>query len=238
MLGLRNNRLGKIAHYWRISKEINIEYQKSLQIKPPFFLINIAPWLGILTGISLAYSIWLLWQIAYAMKCLNIRWIYYDDWGYIWGCILIGFSIGILVRINFLFPNTEFDTLQNEEKLLNYYINPALLPADSARINLVGTLLGHQGLGNLIGQDIILHTNLCLIKLQYIPWFSGSNYPQNLIGRQVVVKGWVRRGAIPWIEICSLETQTGRIMKIPHVFIHLVIAVISTAWGADLLLAI
>ncbi|CDN13965.1 protease htpX-like protein [Richelia intracellularis] len=235
LIGARISKLGIIARRWHIPAEINIESQPSLRLKHQSFLLHIAPWLGIPTGMVFAFFIWLVWQIAYAIKWLNVKWIY-DDWGYVWGCMLIGFSIGILVRINFFFPEIRPDTIKTEKKLPNYLNNPAALPIDSMSVLLIGTLLGIRGVGNSIGQDLILRTKIGLVKLHHIPWWGKNTRPQDLIGRQVMVTGWARRGATPWIDIHTLKTQAGKPITSPHQIFSVVIATGATAWGAYLLL--
>jgi hypothetical protein len=235
LIGDRISNLCKIARHWHISTEINIESQKPLKLKPQSFLLHIAPWLGIPLGMVFAGLIWLVWQTVYAIKWLNLKWIY-DDWSFVGGCMLIGFSVGILVRINFFFPDITPNTLETEEHLPNYLSNPAALPVDSMSVQLVGTLLGRQGISNSLGQDLILRSTIGLVKLHHIPWWGKNVSPQDWIGRQVIVTGWVRRGATPWIDIHALKIQSGKTINSPHPIFSIVIAVAATAWGAYLLL--
>ncbi|MDJ0617589.1 MAG: zinc metalloprotease HtpX [Calothrix sp. MO_192.B10] len=235
LMGDRIRSIGQIARHWHLANEINIECQQSLKLKPQSFLLNIAPFLGIPLGTILAGLIWLVWQLAYGIKWLNLKWIY-DDWTFILGCMLIGVSVGILIRINFFFPDIKPNTIQTEERFPNLLSNPTALPIDSNPIHLVGTLLGRQGMGNSLGQDLILRSPMGLVKLHYIPWWGATANPQDLIGRQVIVTGWLRRGATPWIDIHTLQTQSGKTINSPHPILSTVIAVAATAWGAYLLL--
>ncbi|WP_088241059.1 M48 family metalloprotease [Calothrix rhizosoleniae] len=235
LMGDRIQNLCQIAHHWHIPTEINIEARKSLQLKPQSFFLHISPWLGIPIGIIFAGLIGLTWQIAYAINWLNLKWIY-DDWTFVWGCMLIGLSIGILVRINFFFPDIKPSNIQTEEHLLSFLSNPTALPIDSIRVELVGTLLGRQGISNSLGQDLILRSSMGLVKLHHIPWWGTSANPQDWIGRQVILTGWVRRGATPWIDIHTLKTQSGKTINSPHPIFSIVVAVAATAWGAYLLL--
>ena len=150
--------------------------------------------------------------------------------------MLIGLSIGILVRINFFFPDIKPSNIQTEEHLLSFLSNPTALPIDSIRVELVGTLLGRQGISNSLGQDLILRSSMGLVKLHHIPWWGTSANPQDWIGRQVILTGWVRRGATPWIDIHTLKTQSGKTINSPHPIFSIVVAVAATAWGAYLLL--
>ena len=235
LMGERIQNLCQIARHWHVPTEINIESRQSLQLKPQSFLLHIAPWLGIPMGIICAGLIGLTWQIFYAIQLLNLKWIY-DDLTFVWGCMLIGLSIGILVRINFFFPDIRPNNIQTEERLPTLLSNPTALPIDSITIELVGTLLGRRGISNSLGQDLILRSAMGLVKLRHIPWWGTTASPQDWIGRQVILTGWVRRGATAWIDIHTLKTQSGKTINSPHPILSIVVAVAATAWGAYLLL--
>ncbi len=235
LIGDRVKRLCMIARHWHIDPELYLENQHSLRVKRQSFLLQIAPFLGGLLGVVFAVLIWLGWQTAYALKVLNLKWIY-DDWNFVTGCMLIGFSIGILLRINSFFPNIQPDTVQTDERLPNLLTNPATLPIDSISIRLVGKLLGRRGTSNYLGQDLILESSTGLVKLHHISWLGQSVNAQDLIGRQIIVKGWLRRGATPWIDVQTLQTQGGKIINSPHPIWSVVVAVAAEVWGAYILL--
>ncbi|WP_017319291.1 M48 family metalloprotease [Mastigocladopsis repens] len=235
LMGDRLQRLLSIARYWHLETELNLETQQPLLVKRQSFLFQIAPFLGILVGVVLAFVIWFVWQIAYALKFLNLKWIY-DDWSFVMGCMLIGFSIGTLIRINAFFPEIKITTAQSDDRLLNLLSNPAALPSDSMSVRLVGKLLGRRGTTNSLGQDFILQSSTALVKLHYIWWLGQQVNPQDLIGRQITVTGWLRRGATPWIDIQSLQTQNGKTIYSPHPIWSTVLAVAAEAWGAYILL--
>jgi hypothetical protein len=191
--------------------------------------------LGIPLSIVFAGLIWLVWQTAYTLHLLNLKWIY-DDWSFVTGCMLIGFSIGIVIRINALFPDITPANAQKDENFTSLLANPAILPIDSAKIRFTGKLLGRPGIGNCLAQDLILQTSQGLMKLHHIPWLGRSFNPQDLIGRQITVTGWLRRGATPWIDLQTLETQSGQKIHSPHPIWSTVIAVVAQVWGAYMML--
>jgi Zn-dependent protease with chaperone function len=235
LLGERLQRLCQIARQWHVAPELYLEQPPFCTVKLQSFLLQIAPFLGIPLGIVVAVLIWLAWQIAFALGILNLKWIY-DDWHYLTGCMAIGFSIGTSVRINSFFPDIKATTAQTEENLTSILTNPALLPIDSISVRLVGKLLGRQGISNYLGQDLILQSPTGLIKLHYIPGLRKSTQAQDLIGRQVTITGWLRRGATPWIDIQTLQTQSGKILNSYHPIWSLVLAVAAEVWGAYILL--
>ncbi|TAE60258.1 MAG: Zn-dependent protease with chaperone function [Nostocales cyanobacterium] len=235
LIGDRLQRLCKIARHWHLEPELYFVTPELLSVKPQSFLLQIAPWLGIPCGLILAGLFWLSWQTAYTTNLFNLKWIY-DDWSFVIGFLLIGFSVGTLMRINSFFPEINQPYLQNDQQALKLFIDPSILPIDSVSIRLVGKLIGHQGIGNSLSQDLILQTNIGLIKLHHIPWLSPSANPQQWIGKQITVTGWLRRGATPWIDIQTLETHTGNIINSPHPIWSTVLAVVAQALGAYIML--
>jgi len=235
LMGDRLQRLSSIAQYWHLEKELYLEPQKPLLSKHQSFFLQIAPFLGIALGVVFALLIWLGWQIAFTFKFLNLKWIY-DDWSFLTGSLLIGFSIGILIRINSFFPEIKSANVQTDDHLPSLLANPTALPIDSVGVRLVGKLLGRRGTSNCLGQDLILQSSTGLVKLHHISWLGQQIFPQDWIGRQIIITGWLRRGATPWIDIQTLQSQSGKIINSPHPIWSTVLAVAAEAWGAYILL--
>ncbi|MBW4632060.1 MAG: M48 family metalloprotease [Iphinoe sp. HA4291-MV1] len=234
LIGDRLQRLLSIARHWHLETELNLENQQPLRVRRQSFFIQIAPFLAIPIGGVLAVLIWLVWQTAYALKFLNLKWIY-DDWSFVTGCLLIGFSIGILIRMNSFFPDIRPSTTQTDERLPNLLSNPAALPSDSINVRLIGKLLGRRGTSNCLGQDFILQSSTASVKLHYVRWLGQQINPQDLIDRQIMVTGWLRRGATPWIDIHTLQTHSGKTIYSPHPIWSTVLAVAIDAWGVYIL---
>ncbi len=240
LIGDRIQRLCQIAHHWHIDPELHLTSQQSLsqqslKVTRQSFLLQIAPFLGIPLGFLFAGLIWLSWQTAFTLKFLNLKWIY-EDWSFVTGCLLIGFSIGTVIRMNSFFPDIKTANVQTDHLLPNLLANPSAIPIDSIKVHLVGKLLGRQGMGNCLTQDLILQSSTGLVKLHHIPWLGQSVNPQDLIGRQITVIGWFRRGATPWIDIQTLQTQSGKTIHSPHPIWSTVLAVAAQAWGAYIFL--
>ncbi|MEH1926298.1 M48 family metalloprotease [Nostoc sp.] len=230
LIGDRIERLCQIARHWHLDTEVHFSSEAS-KVKRQSFLLQIAPWLGIPLGLLFAALVWLTWQLAFALKFLNLKWIY-EDWSFITGCLLIGFSIGTVMRINPFFPDIKPATVQTDNSLPNLLSDPSALPIDSNSVRLVGKLLGRQGTSNSLAQDLILQSSAGLVKLHHISWLGQSVNHQDMIGRQIIVTGWFRRGATPWIDIQTLETQSGKTIHSPHPIWSIFLAVAAQAWGA------
>lgn len=235
LMGNRVQRLCQIARQWRLETELSVEKQQPLQIRHQSFFIGMAPFWGIPLGLVLGFMIWLVWQIAYVAQVLNLKWIY-DNWNFLTGCVLIGFSIGTLVRINSFFPDIKLNLAQTNENFITLLTNPTSLPVDSNCVVLSGKLIGRCGTGNYLGQDLMLQTNKGLLKLHHISWLGQAVNPQDFIGRQVVVSGWLRRGATPWVDIQIVKTQSGKTINGFHPIWSMILAFISTALGAYIFL--
>ncbi|GAX39763.1 hypothetical protein NIES4075_07210 [Tolypothrix sp. NIES-4075] len=248
IIGDRIQRLCEIARHWHLDLELYLTNQQPLKIKRHSFVLQIAPFLGIPFGLMFAGLLCLIWQIAFAFKLLNLKWIY-DDWSFVTGCVLIGISIGTVMRILYFFPDADMKpsilqsflpdastTVHAGDRLPNLLANPSALPIDSIRVRLVGKLLGRRGTSNSLEQDLILQTNTGLVKLHHISGLVQLVNPQDWIGRQITVTGWFRRGATPWIDIQSLQTQNGQTINSLHLLWSMVLAVATLAWGGYILL--
>lgn len=230
LMGDRIERLCQIARHWHLDTELHFASEPS-KVRRQSFLLQIAPWLGIPLGVLFAALVWLTWQLAFTLKFLNLKWIY-EDWSFITGCLLIGFSIGTVMRINSFFPDIKPATVQTDDYLPNLLADPSALPIDSISVRLVGKLLGRQGTSNSLAQDLILQSSAGLVKLHHVSWLGQPINHQDLIGRQIIVTGWFRRGATPWIDIQTLETQSGKAIHSPHPIWSTFLAVAAQAWGA------
>lgn len=235
LMGTRLQKLCKLARYWHLEPEVYLVPQQPLKLKRESFLLQIAPLLGILAGAASALLFWLAWQALFAVHLINLKWIY-DDWDYAKGFMLIGFSIGILVRMNSLFANIETKNVHKSESIVELLTNPTALPIDSTPIELSGKLLGRRGSCNYLGQDLILQVGNSLVKLHHVSWLGQSVNPQDFIGKQVSVTGWLRRGATPYVDIQTLKTASGIRVNSPHPIWSTILTVAAFAWGAFMVL--
>ena len=234
LLGDRIQSLSQIARHWHIEPEIYLTSKPTFQVTRKSFLLQIAPFLGIPLGLVFAGLIWLTWQTAFTLRLINLKWIY-EDGNFVIGCLLIGFSIGMVFRMNSFFPDIRTASVQNDQNLPDLLAHPSAIPIDSISVRLVGKLLGRRGSGNCLGQDLTLQCSTGLVKLHHISLGQSVN-PQDLIGRQIVVTGWFRRGATPWIDIHTVQTQSGKTIHSPHPIWSTFVAVAAQAWGAYIFL--
>jgi hypothetical protein len=152
--------------------------------------------------------------------------------------MLIGFSIGTLLRINAFFPDIRSTNLQENPALTTLLSDPARLPADSQPVRLRGKLLGRSGIRNWLVQDLLLQTDDGLIKLHYLSQLGAAgnlllhpHRPDTLVQRSVTVTGWFRRGATPWIDVDTLQPQRGTTFRSGHPLWSTLLAIAAALLG-------
>ncbi|NJL35602.1 MAG: M48 family metalloprotease [Leptolyngbyaceae cyanobacterium SM1_4_3] len=213
-LGDRLQLLAFYARHWRLETELDLN-TKPVYVSSRWsrrFGLQVAPFLGMPLGILAAVALWLVGGVAGLAQISSLEWLW-GDRGILIALIPIGFSIGTFLRINPFFPDIKPSNLKVEPSLPDLLKNPAALPIDSLPVQLQGKLLGRQGIGNWLGQDLILDTQTGLIKIHHcsqlgqLGLLPQSLRPSELVHRSITVKGWFRRGATPWIDLELLQTQ-------------------------------
>ena len=226
-LGERLKRLAGYALKWQLSPEIPFPqglmtgrrlHQPTFRDRWLPFLQQMSPYIGPLVGIGVAMGLWFLSGILEPLGIQRVDWVY-GDLSVLWGSLLLGLGMGIMVRINPYFPDiTDVNRWQNPPipTLLN---DPTALPTDSYPVRLEGRLLGRRGMANWLCQDFILETSSGLLKLHFLSVLGSfgnllihPQHPSESIGHSVKVQGWFRRGAIAWVDIDTITLKSGRVV--------------------------
>ena len=261
MLGDRLKRLGSYANLWKLETELNLgnintdvtmknqlSGTKENQISIPQnldwqkLLLQGAPFFGILIGLGFAIFLWLIGIVSSAIGFWRLDWLF-GDISILVSCLAMGFSIGILIRINRFFPDVKLTKLLLNPDLSELLSDLKALPLDSQTIQLKGQLLGKSGMSNWLGQDLILQTTRGLVKLHYSNQLGplGNlwpkiNRPADFVGKSITVTGWWRRGATPWIDINTLKTENGQFINSGHPLWSTIVAFSFAIWGAYMVL--
>ncbi|MFB2892449.1 M48 family metalloprotease [Aerosakkonemataceae cyanobacterium BLCC-F50] len=239
LLGERLRILNRYAQYWKLETELNFPNEPAPRGKVFQLLLQGLPFLGIFLGLALGGTLWLIGGISNRIKLKQILldWMW-GDWSLIYGCLLIGISLGILLRLNAFFPDRKTPSQQKSPNLPQLLANPATLPIDTQPITWEGKLLGHYGVSNWLCQDLILQTATGLIKLHHFSWFGplGNLFsqprPSEMVNRNVTITGWFHRGATPWLDVRTLRTQTGTTINSSHPTWSFILALAAALWGA------
>ncbi|MBC6479306.1 MAG: M48 family metalloprotease [Hormoscilla sp. GM7CHS1pb] len=266
LMGVRLERLAHYARYWGLETELDLpahrpEGKRSKgsraeigdTIKSAVSLLlksyEVAPLLqralinSLVLGLGFRIFLWLMGKIAYFMYIGNLVWLSQDQRGDLMAaCLLISFSISILVQLNRYFPDVKRPTALTEVHLTEAIANSQALVRNSQTCCLQGKLWGRRGLSNGLGQDLILQTGSVTVKLHYISplgpigdLWNGRLRPRDFIGKSVTATGWLRRGAIVWLDLETLGTRANRTS---HSYLPIWLTIIAFAaglWGSYLI---
>ncbi|KKD38716.1 zinc metalloprotease HtpX [Limnoraphis robusta] len=235
--------LSQYASFWNLNTELDLSAKNSAStsdrsLQHRRLLLQGAPYFGLPAGLMLGSLIWLLGGFLSAVGVWQLEWLFGDFW-ILAGCIPLACSLGIFLRINSFFAEIKPSTPLQNPSLVSLLTDANALPIDSQPLYLEGKLQGREGLSNLMGQDLILKTATGLIKLHYIPEltplaiFGKSSHPVELIGESINLRGWWRRGATPWIDVETLQTQDHQVtLTGGHPIWSTILACVLAFWGA------
>ncbi|MBC6453209.1 MAG: M48 family metalloprotease, partial [Hormoscilla sp. SP5CHS1] len=267
LMGVRLQRLAHYARYWGLETELDLPelpqnlgspklskaYIRDTMKSAVSLLLNsykglpllqTALIISLVLGLGFRIFLWLIGKIAYFMYIGNLVWLSQDQRSDLMAaCLLISFSISILVLLNHYFPDVKRRTALTEVNLTEAIANSQALPADSKTCCLQGKLLGRRGLSNGLGQDFYLQTGSGLVKLHYISplgpigdlWNGKGIRPRDLIGQSVIATGWLRRRAIVWLDLETLGTSPNRTS---HSYLPIWLTIVAFAagvWGSYLI---
>ena len=252
--GDRLNLLTHYARHWKLDTELEwgiersaVSGQQSAELKSRQWrslLLQGAPFFGLVLGFAMAYLLAALGWIGWRTGIEQLTWMYGDQTLQI-GLPLVGFSIGTFIRINPLFPDVPFSNAKavaSSDSLVDLLKPADPLPIDSQTVQLEGTFLGRPDVCNCLSQDLLLQTPTGIIRLHCLSnWgpignlFTKGVRPTKLLGQTIVVTGWFRHGATPWIDVDTLRTAGGRISRSGHPIWSTILGAITATWGIYIL---
>lgn len=243
LIGDRLQRLARLCQQWHLEPELDLPNTPSVRTWRLFvptrrFSLQIAPFFAILLGLVFGGLTWLVGAIALLVWIPQLAWMF-GDWLLIKAYLPIAFSIGTFIRINSLFPDITSTAVRTTPKLAQLLATPRALPIDSQPLRWQGKLLGRRGIGNWLGQDLILRSPQGAITLHYQSLLGPIGYvflgqslnPQDLLRRHVAATGWFRRGATCAVDVETLQTQSGKTCRSNHPLWNTILAVAIALWG-------
>ena len=136
--------------------------------------------------------------------------------------LLMGWGLGIIIKILVMFPDYDRAVETDVLKLMS---DPYASPLRGQPVKLRGDLIGRGQAGYVAGSDLKLQDKTGMLYLNYSSRFGrfgnslfGMFRVQSLIGSTVNTKGWFRRGISPWMDFIQLETDSGTVVKSYHRF--------------------
>lgn len=241
-LGERLAHLEHQARQWRLEPEFNLFGAKAGRRSRSTLLLQIAPLIGLPIGIAFALGIWFIGLIAPFAGLYELSPLW-GDRSILWGCSLVGLGFGLFMQINALFPTIRSYGLEDVPPIVDLLTDQSALPIDSHPVRLQGHLLGYRGLRNALEQDLAIKTTQGTYKLRFLsPLGSLGNllpqahYPHDHVRTPVVVQGWLRRGALPWIDVDTIAPQRGRLIRSGHPIWVTLMATVSVVVGLFIIL--
>ncbi|NEO00340.1 MAG: hypothetical protein F6K50_34265 [Moorea sp. SIO3I7] len=151
--------------------------------------------------------------------------------------MLFGFAVGTLIKTLVMYPDFK---QSSRSDIFTLMCDPYASPLRGRPVKLQGELIGRGDPGYKFGSDLKLQDPSGMIYTRYASRFGpignflfGSSKVQNLIGSQVNVVGWFRRGIAPWLDLIHLESNSATVNSY-HRFWSLTVAVGAIILGFGL----
>ncbi len=122
---------------------------------------------------------------------------------------VMGFAY--LLKIGFMYKKGY-----EPKKVVELVSNVKVSPIRCVPAYIEGTIIGRGVAGYYFSDDLYFRDETGILYIDYsfgirlVDWFFAVARVEKLIGQQVRIKGWYRRGPIPFLQVHSIETETGR----------------------------
>ncbi|HEY9879303.1 MAG TPA: M48 family metalloprotease [Leptolyngbyaceae cyanobacterium] len=207
----------------------------------PTLLLQGAPIFGLLLGLAIAMVLWFLGGVVNAFDWWFLSWLY-QDISILKASAFLGFGIGLLLRINRLFPDIRTSTARPNPSVESLLNQPMGLPIDGQPVQLQGVLIGRPGITNWLCQDVLLKTSSGLMRLHISSplgpignFFSTAAHPETWKDQSVTVSGWVRRGATLWLDLERCQIG-GKVLALAnHPLWTTLLSLAACLWGVKIL---
>ncbi|MGG6237998.1 hypothetical protein ACQ4N7_05105 [Nodosilinea sp. AN01ver1] len=178
----------------------------------PRLLLQKGPLAGLVAGGGLAMSLWFIGGVVNRLGWQRLSWLYQDP-SILIGGLWLGLGLGLLLRINVLFPEPTLARQPSENSVATLLHHPSPLPVQGQPVNLRGKLRGMTGAGNWGCQELYIDDSSGLVRLANpVPLgtvqglLQPHTHPANWIGRMATVTGWSRYGGgMLWVDIDQVK---------------------------------
>ena len=230
LLGQRFQVLGKYAQRLRLLPELSLVKPKEGGApQKARFWVDLAIYAAEVVGMVIG---WLVGLILY----LGLR----DrlDPKIIAAAAVVGYGMGLWAKAGLMYRGP---LLPQPTAVLSLLADPDADPCRSQPVELEGELLGLGPTGYQLGAELKLQDATGLIPLRFTSplgplgnVFSGLKPLRALMGRQVKVVGWFRRGNTAWVDLAYVQTEAARLHSRPRLWLLLLGLgfVLLGLWGA------
>jgi Zn-dependent protease with chaperone function len=230
--------LSRCAQRWQLEPECTLPTTTAAPARRGPLLQQGAPFFGIAIGLGIAAGLWLVGLGAWGIGLEALRWLW-GDRPLMYGLACISSGIGLLLRVNPMFPDiTRTNSVMNPP-LGELLTDAPPLPVHGRPVQLHGQLLGRSGFSNLLEQDLLLKTESGLVRLHYLSPLGilgnilpQPGHPHQALQRTVTITGWFRQGATPWVDIDRLQIQGKYTIRSGHPIWSTLVAVALALTGS------
>lgn len=220
-------------------KNLSKRLQNIIAAVRVFPLFQSSLYIAITLGITLRVFFWIVGILSKQLDWFALTWLA-DTEAFLTACILLIFSLSLIIGTNHYFPNIKLSSANNNPDL-SQWLTSIPHPQAVYSLRITGTLLGRKGNNNWLGQDLILATETGNIPLHIssrlgilgnlLPGFPRAN---EFIGKPVIVSGWLRRGVIPWIDVERITNDQRQSIRAGYPIFLTLLALVAAIWGTHL----
>jgi Zn-dependent protease with chaperone function len=205
----------------------------------PLLLLQKSPIVGLLTGGGIALGLWFIGGIVNRFGWQRLSWFYQDS-SLLQGGLLLGLGLGLLLRINALYPDISPRLTPAATPGQALVEGGGVVPVQGQPIILAGRLTGAPGLANWVGQDLYLATSDGVVRLSAtlpaLGWqgfVRPGHHPIQGLGRPVRISGWQRRsGGLLWLDIAEIRLSSGQLLYTDHAPLWITVVSLGLSlWG-------
>jgi Zn-dependent protease with chaperone function len=145
-----------------------------------------------------------------------------------------GVGIGIFVNTIVTYPNFQ---RVSPTDVVTLAIDPYASPLRGRPVQLQGELFGHAEIGSQFSANLKLQDSTGAIAIRYVSRLGALGYflfgdpkLQKLVGSQVKIVGWFRRGTIPWVDVAYIKGSRVSLKCYPR-FLLFIAATGAIAFG-------
>ncbi len=140
---------------------------------------------------------------------INLQWLLF-----LWFITFYIMGFAYLLKIGFMYKKGH-----EPKTVLDLVTNVKVSPIRCVPAYIEGTIIGRGVAGYYFSDDLYFKDETGILYIDYsfgirlVDWFFAITKVQKLIGQRVRIKGWYRRGPIPYLQVHSIETEMEKRFK-------------------------
>ncbi|TXT62665.1 MAG: conserved membrane protein of unknown function [Promethearchaeota archaeon] len=133
---------------------------------------------------------------------------------FLWAISFFLMAIGYIIKIQFTYRSGF-----SPKTVLNLISNVKVSPVRCIPAIIEGQIIGKGAPGYYLSDDLYFMDETGLLYIDYRFGLSIADFlwairrADAMVGQRVRIKGWFRRGPIPYLQVRAIETESGRVFK-------------------------